>query len=126
MLAKEGSLITYFVETILTLCPILAMLLAHWTRDALAPGVLALRTLLAVVLWIGRWRSSPRQDDFVNDLALQAFVRKRFPAGAPALSHYCGELARAGLATPITDLYQYTWLVRTGRIPETDLLVSCI
>jgi len=127
MLAKQGSAVNYFVETILVLSPLLAVLAAHRAGNAQVPGAVELLLLVGIVLSIGEWKvahPSPRPEDFAHDRVLQAFLRREVPAGASALGEYTGDLTRAGLATPISDLYQYSWLVCRGRLSDTDLVTQ--
>ncbi len=37
---------------------------------------------------------------------------------------FAGELIRAGLDAPISDIYQYSWLTCQGTIPATNLVVQ--
>ncbi len=56
------------------------------------------------------------------DSAVQAYLKQRFPPRTPALGRYSGDLVRAGLETPITNIYHYTWLVRAGVLSDRDLV----
>ena len=41
---------------------------------------------------------------------------------AEGAGRFPGELIRASLRTPISDIYQYSWLMCRGTIPAADLL----
>jgi hypothetical protein len=122
MMAKKASNLNYAIELPLVLCPLFTgQLITSMPRPSRAAGYLC---LLAVTLWLGNifpvW--SPQAKDFAQDNAVQAFLRENFPPRAPALGHYAGDLVRAGLDTPISDFYQYTWLACGGTVSDQILL----
>jgi hypothetical protein len=121
---KEGSDPNYFLESIPILAALFAALLAE--RIAQPARAVELLVLLAVTLFAGQFftPSAPRPDDFARDRVLQDYLRKTFPPRARALGYYTGDLLRAGLDTPISDLYQYAQLVRAGRLSARDLTVA--
>jgi hypothetical protein len=121
---KEGSDTNYFLESILILAVLFAALLPE--RITQPARAVELLVLLAVTLFAGQLltRSAPRPRDVVRDAALQDYLRKNFPPRTRALGYYTGDLLRAGLATPISDLYQYAQLVRAGRISDRDLAAA--
>lgn len=121
---KEGSDPNYFLESILILAALFAALLAE--RIAQPARAVELLVLLAVTLFAGQFftPSAPRPDDFARDQALQDYLRKTFPPRTRALGYYTGDLVRAGLETPISDLYQYAQLTRTGTLSDRDLAVA--
>jgi len=124
-IGKEGSSITYFVEVVFVLCPLLAVLLVAHTRAGDIFRAFELLALVVITLFVSdRVVLCPKAEaaDFSNDAAIQEYLRRPVLAGQPALSDYGGDVARAGLATPISDLYQYSWLRCQGRIPSSDLL----
>ncbi len=118
---RAGSDINYFLECALVLSPILAALISK----AIA-GPRAARWLLALgaALALGQWRtySVPTPADFACDQAEQEYLRRNFPPQTQALGYYTGDLLRAGLETPISNLYHYTRLIRKGVISDRDLL----
>ena len=121
-MARCGANINYAIELLLVLCPLFAAQLAsNLPRPSLAFLWLF---LLAITLWLGNaiplW--VPQARDFDQDKAVQVFLRENFPPRAPALGLYAGDLTRAGLDTPITDLANYTWLVCEGRLSDQILL----
>jgi hypothetical protein len=65
--------------------------------------------------------SAPGPVDFARDRAVQDFLRRNFSPRTLALGYYNGDLLRARLDTPISDLYDYSWLIRKGVIPDRDL-----
>jgi hypothetical protein len=124
MVSRVGSSLTYFVEVTIILSPLLAALVWHSITIGSVPDAIALLVLLGITLGLGDWKVAhpyPRSDDFAADRTEQAFLRREFPGGAPGLG-LSGDLTRAGLATPISDFFLYSWLVCEGRIPETELV----
>lgn len=121
---KEGSDTNYFLESIIILAALFAALLAE--RIAQPARAIELLVLLTVTLFAGQFftPSAPRADDFVRDGAIQDYLRKNFPPHTRALGYYTGDLVRAGLETPISDLYQYAQLIRKGTLADRDLAAS--
>jgi hypothetical protein len=121
---KEGSDTNYFLESILVLASLYAALLAE--RIAQPARAIELLVLLTVTLFAGQFfmPSAPRPEDFVRDAALQDYLRKHFPPRTRALGYYTGDLLRAGLETPISDLYQYAQLARKGALSDRDLAAA--
>jgi len=121
-MAKRAANLNYALEFPLVLSPLFAaQLQASITRPARA----SLYTcLLAVTLLLGNlfpvW--APTQEAFASDRALQAYLRENFAPGTPALGHYAGDLVRARLDTPISDLYQYSWLACRDAVSNEILL----
>src|SRR5947208_10079328 len=121
-LAKEGSSTNYYLECVLILSPVLAALLRERAQEpAYAAGLLA---VLILSFLSGRWfaRPQPEQIDFARDRAVQDYLREHFSPRTPALSVFTGDLVRAGLDAPVSDLYQYTQLIRKGTLSDRDLL----
>lgn len=121
---KTGSDTNYFLESIVVLAALYAALLAERIGDpARAVELLA---LLAVSLFAGQFftPSAPRPRDFERDQALQDYLRRNFPPRTQALGYYTGDLVRAGLEAPVSDLYQYVQLIGTGALPDRDLVES--
>ena len=121
-MARRGANINYAIELLLVLCPLFA---AQLTMSLTRPSHAVLwLCLLAMTLWLGNvfpvW--VPQAKDFTRDGAIQAFLHSNFPPRAPALGLYVGDLVRAGMDTPITDLSNYTWLVCKGRLSDQILL----
>ena len=121
-LGKEGSGTNYFLELTLILAPLVAGLVAESTGDR--TRAVEVVCLVGVCLFIGARLGSlvPQPEDFARDRAVQGYLRQNFAAGVPATSMFTGDLVRAGLETPISDLYQYTWLACKGEIPTHELL----
>ncbi len=121
---KEGSDTNYFLESILILAALFAALLAE--RIAQTARAVELLVLLAVTIFAGQFftPAAPQADDFTRDQAVQNYLQENFPPGTRALGYYTGDLVRAGLATPISDLYQYAQLVQAGRLSDQDLAAA--
>jgi hypothetical protein len=119
---KEGSDTNYFLETILILAALFAALLAE--RIAQPAPAIELLALLAVTLFAGQFFAppTPQPSDFERDRAIQDYLRKNYPPRTRTLGYYAGDLVRAGLAAPISDLYQYTQLTRFGTFSEDEML----
>jgi hypothetical protein len=121
-MARRGANINYAIELLLLLCPLFA---AQITATLARPSLALLTTfLLALTLWMGNaipvWK--PSTEDFERDRAVQTYLAEHFERHAPTLGLYAGDLERAGLDTPLTDLANYTWLVCAGRLPDQILL----
>jgi hypothetical protein len=121
---REGSDTNYFLESILILAALYAALLAE--RIAQPAQATELLVLLAVALFAAQFfaPSAPRPDDFARDRGIQDYLRTHFPPGTRALGYYTGDLLRAGLATPISNLYHYAQLVQAGKLSDQDLTAS--
>jgi len=63
-----------------------------------------------------------RSEDFAADKALQRYLRDTFPAGTSGLTYYAGDPIRAGLETPITNLWHYSALIRKGVLSDHDIV----
>jgi hypothetical protein len=121
-LAKEGSGTNYYLEPLLVLCAPVAALAAECRTQA--DRRVEVFCLLAVSLLAGTRLASfpPSARDFVVDRAVQDYLRSNFSPGTPAGGTAVGQIMRAGLETPISDFYQYTWLACAGRIPQEQVL----
>jgi hypothetical protein len=123
MVSKQGSDANYFLECVLVLAPLFAALIAK--RLAEPARGMELTVLLGVALLFGQQgspRTVPQSEDFARDQAIQEFLRQQFKPRAAALGFYTGDLLRAGLETPIPDLYQFVQLTRKGVLREQSLL----
>jgi hypothetical protein len=119
--AKKGGETNYFIECALVLSSLGAALLAEkLTKPSPSAGWLG---LLVAMLFFAMWYAPrpPQPADLVRDRAVQEFLRREFPARSLAVGFYTGDLLRAGLATPVSDIYQYSQLVRAGRLSDRDL-----
>ena len=113
--AKIGSDTHYWFECVLILSALVAALVAEKTASGRSPAdVIA---LLAIALFVARFfvPPIPRSDAFAADQAIQDFLRRRFPPQTRVFTRYAGDVIRAGLDVPISDLDQYLYLVSTGR-----------
>ncbi|MBI4165530.1 MAG: hypothetical protein HY508_07335 [Acidobacteria bacterium] len=119
--ARAGSDTYYFLECAL-ICSILfsALLARRISEPGRAPELL---TLLVVTLFVGQWFRTPAPSarDFQEDSALQAFLTSRFPRGTRTLSYHSGDVIRAGLALPFTNLYHYNQLIRNGVVDGQEM-----
>ncbi len=122
--AREGSDSNYFLECVLLLSALLAALFAKRIADS--PRALELLLLLGVTLFLGQWfvPPAPQPEDFARDRAVQDYLRRNFSPHTPALGYYTGDLVRAGLETPISNLFHYAWLTRQGVLSNRDLVAQ--
>jgi hypothetical protein len=120
--AKEGSDAHYWLESVLALSALVAALAAE--RAAAREGITEVVILLAVALFFARLFTppSPGPKDFARDQAIQTYLRRSFPPGTLALSHWAGDLVRAGLDLPVSDPDQYLYLVRKRILSDQSLL----
>jgi hypothetical protein len=123
---KAGATVNYFFEIVLVLSPGFAALLVRAMAKPLdtIPLIFYLAVAVLAAQLSGVPMSIAHQEHFVEDRSVQAFLREDFRPGTPAVSLFTGDLLRAGLATPITDLYQYTWLICKGTLSDRDLLME--
>jgi hypothetical protein len=121
---KTGSDTNYFLESIVILAALYAALLGERIGDP--ARAFELLALLVVTLFAGQFftPSAPRPEDFARDQALQDYLRKNYPPGTRALGYYTGDLVRAGLDAPVSDLYQYAQLITHGALPDRGLTRS--
>jgi hypothetical protein len=119
---RAGSGRYYFYECALILSVLFAAL--AWKRITQGSNSLEFVLLLGISLFLGQLLTpaSPGEEDFVRDRAVQNYLRQHFEPETLALGYYSGELMRAGLETPISNIYHYSWLVRKGLIPNQSLV----
>jgi hypothetical protein len=120
--ARAGSDTSYFLDSALIVSPLMAALLA---RTFAQPGRgTELLVLLGISFFLTVFSTPypPSPEDFERDRAVQQYLRRNFAPGTEALGLYTGDLLRAGLDSPVSNLYHYTWLVRQGKLPEQTLL----
>lgn len=119
--ARAGSDTYYFLECIL-ICSVLvpALCAERLGEPGRAPELII---LLVVALFVGQWfrMPAPSPRDFRADTELQAYLTGRFPRGARALSYYSGDVLRAGLSLPFTNLYHYNKLIRKGLVSGEEM-----
>jgi hypothetical protein len=118
---RSGSDVNYFLECALIISPLLAVLISNKIAK---PGAAGWLLTLGAALALGQWRTYfvPGPADFDRDQAEQDYLQRKFPPHTRALGYYSGDLLRAGLETPISDLYIYSRLVRKDMIPDRGLL----
>jgi hypothetical protein len=121
---KEGSDSNYFIECVLIASALFAALFVERLPEAARARELLV--LLAVTVFANQFLTPlpPQPADFARDAAVQGYLRRSFPHGTRALGYYTGDLIRAGLETPISDLYQYAQLMRQGTLADRDLVAS--
>jgi len=120
--ARAGSDTYYFLECVL-ICSILFSAL-YAKRLAETARAVELLVLLIVTLFVGQWfrTASPSPQNFREDAVVQKYLAERFPPGTRALSYYAGDIVRAGLALPFTNLYHYNQLIRKGVISDREMI----
>jgi len=124
-LGKPGSGLNYCLDLALVLCPLFAGLLTKNIRTP--PSALFSLCLLGLALWLGQLpkvTTTPSPVDFASDQAVETFLRKNFPPHAVGLGIFTGDLVRAGLDTPIQNIYQYSWLICKGTLPPQSLITQ--
>lgn len=120
-IGRTGSDTNYFLECGLVVAVLLG---AHLARPVEEPArdaglmVLLMGTLLAGQLIKPH---APTVEDFRRDQNVQQYLRSHFAPGTPALSYYAGDVVRAGLTLPVSDLYLYNQLIVKGTIDGRDL-----
>jgi len=60
--------------------------------------------------------------DFTADATLQNYLKQNFPPRTSVLGYYAGDPLRAGLSGPITNLWHYSALIRTGALSDHDIV----
>ena len=87
-----------------------------WTAAiALTLGVVSLLSSAFVVRKI-------TAEDFAADAAVQNYLKNGFSPGTSILGYYAGDPLRAGLAAPVTNLWHYAALIRSGKLSDQDIL----
>ena len=126
MISRKGAGLNYALELFLIVCPLAAGYLTTGTK---APDLAAVVIcLFALALWLGRieWgnKYDPTPRSLAADQAVQTFLRQTVPPRTPALGYFTGDLLRAGLDTPITNFFQYSWLVCKGELKDDSLVAQ--
>jgi hypothetical protein len=119
--ARAGSDTYYFLECVLISSILFSALFARRISEpGRAPELLV---LLVVTLFVGQWfrTPTPSQRDFEKDSAVQTYLTSRFPRGTRTLSYYSGDVVRAGLTLPFTNLYHYNQLIRKGVVDGQEM-----
>jgi hypothetical protein len=121
---RVGSDTNYFLESALVLSALVAGLFAKTLTEP--RRAVELLVLITIMLFVGLFTSypAPTAADFAHDRAVQEYLRRSFPANTPALGYHTGDLLRAGLETPVSNLYHDVWLIRKGTLPGGDLLAE--
>ena len=121
---KVGSDTNYFLECVFILSVLFAVLLAKRIAEPARATELLVLLLVASALALFFTPSTPSRRDFERDRALQDYLRANFPPGTRALSYYAGDLIRAGLELPVSDLFQHTWLAHAGRLDDRGIVTQ--
>jgi len=85
-------------------------------------GFLTLTLVLVAALSSAFVVPKVRAEDFVADQALQEYLRHSFGPGTTALTYYAADPLRAGLESPVTNLWHYTALIRKGALSDRDIV----
>jgi len=123
-LGKVGSDTNYYLEIICLLSALFATTFADRVGKSLA--TVELLVLLIFALLVGQLLTlpNPSPSDFEKDRAIQNYLRQNFPPQTAALSYYAGDLIRAGLGSPVSDIYHYSKLIRKGTLSDRDLVAA--
>jgi hypothetical protein len=121
-IGRAGSDTYYFLDCVFILSALSAALLAKRISESSGAGESMF--LLGLTVFLGQWFAPrpPNQHDFVADYSVQEYLRRNFSPGTQAFSYYAGDLVRAGLQVPFTNIYHYVQLVRNGTVPEWELV----
>jgi hypothetical protein len=124
-IGKTGADTNYFLEFLLVVSSLVGALCSELTtKRSRAPELLC---LLVATLFLGGILfapPAPMSAEFTADREIQKYLREHFAPQTLALGFYTGDLARAGLATPISDLYQFGQLARRGAVPDSTLVAQ--
>jgi hypothetical protein len=85
-------------------------------------GALAFTLVLVALLDSAFVIPKIHHDDFLQDRALQAYLRVHFPPTTSVLTYYPADPLRAGLESPITNLWHYSALIRKGTLSDRDIV----
>jgi hypothetical protein len=121
---KEGSSLNYLLEPAAILAPLLAALSIQTLAEGKQMASVAVLLGISLVPATRLGAVVPSGEDFARDRAIQGYLRANFRPGSEAAAYFTGRLLRAGLAAPISDIYQYSWLACTGKIPEGDWIAQ--
>jgi hypothetical protein len=122
--ARAGSDVNYFLESVLLLSVLPVALFAKRLAESRAPGEVLFLIILTFIMGVFGRRPAPSAADFVRDREVQDYLRRNFSPGTQALGLYVGDAVRAGLDAPIPDLYQYAWLLRGGAVSDRGLVAA--
>jgi hypothetical protein len=97
------------------------------TSDGILPGLgwtAPLAATLALVSFLSFAFVVPRvgPPDFAADAAMQSYLREHFPPRTSVLGYYAGDPIRAGLDTPVTNLWGYMALIRKGTLSDREVV----
>ena len=121
---KVGSDTNYFLECVFILSVLFAALLARRIAEPARATELLVLLVVAAALALMFSPSTPSRRDFERDRAVQDYFRANFPPGTRALSYYAGDMIRAGLELPVSDLFQYNWLIRAGTLDDRGVVTQ--
>jgi hypothetical protein len=123
-LSKIGTDLHYYLEFVCLWSALYPALFVDRIRQAGA--AVELLVLLGIALFFGQFMTlpTPVAADFAKDQAIQDYLRSNFPPRTPVLTFHAGDALRAGLSTPISDIYQYANLVRKGTLSDDHLTTA--
>ena len=119
--ARAGADTNFFLECVMICCVLFS---AYYAENLVEPGrAPELLTLLGVTLFVGLWgrMPTPSPRDFRDDANVQAYLTRQFPRGTRTLSYFSGDVIRAGLSLPFTNLNHYNQLIRKGLVSGEDV-----
>jgi hypothetical protein len=120
--AKEGSGENFFLECVIITSALFAALMAESISQTYHSAMLVILLGATVLLGTQFSKPTPAPSDWARDRELQTFLRRNVPPHASALGLFTGDLVRAGLEAPISDLYQYTQLASKGTFSDRYLV----
>lgn len=121
---KVGSDTNYFLECVFILSVLFAALLARRISEPAQATELLVLLVVATTMALIFAPSTPSRRDFERDRTVQDYLRANYPAGTRALSYYAGDMIRAGLELPVSDLFQYNWLIRAGALDDRGIITQ--
>jgi hypothetical protein len=108
----------YWLTSVLMSCYIVSGYLTD--KSLLGRLILLLAALSCNVFY--PYGAPPRPANFVEDRQIQDYLRTNFSPRSEALSYCAGDLVRAGLDAPYTDLFLFSRLVGRGVISDTSMV----
>ncbi|MFB3920869.1 MAG: hypothetical protein ACE145_04060 [Terriglobia bacterium] len=118
--AKAGSDAHYWFEFVLVLCVVVAALVGERIEAGNRPAEVIVLLVISSLVAHFFVPPGPRQKDLARDQRIQEFLRRRFRPGTPVLTRYAGDVVRAGLDLPISDLDQYLYLVQIRKFALSE------
>jgi len=118
---RAGSDAYYFSESVFILSVLVPGLLTKRLGELSRP--LGLVLLYCVAVGIAHLSPpAPTREDLQREQALQNYLRQHFAPRTAALGYLSGDFVRAGLDTPISNLFHFSSLVRKGAFSDRELV----